>query len=143
MQNLNYTFSVYSIEVSITPGSYNIIKDTNCCSESYMTGYTNSSLFSSVCGSFTGTGLFDWYNRTILATGVTENYLFYPYYNSGTTKCMVSGGSYQEIVTISSDYNVLGKVIKVSNNKTYTVSSLVELPPTVTWTPSIIYSGCP
>lgn len=144
VQNLDYTFSVYYIEETVSPpGSYTIIKDTNCCSEAYMTGYTNSSLFSSDCGSFTGTGLFDWYNRTVLEVGLSDDYLFYPYYNSGTTKCMVSGGSNQEIVTISSNYNVLGKYIKFPNNKSYNVSSLVELPPTVTWTPGIIYSGCP
>ena len=146
VQNLDYNFSVYKIEPSVTSGSYNIYNYSGCCSQSYMTGFTNNNVYSGSCGSFTGTGLFDWYNRTILATGVTENYLFYPYYNSGTTKCMVSGGSNQEIVTISSDYNVLGKVIsivKTPNPISYTVSSLANLPPTVTWTPGIIYSGCP
>lgn len=144
VQNLDYTFSAYYIEETVSPpGSYTIIKDTNCCSESYMTGYTNSSLFSSYCGSFTGTGLFDWYNRTVLATGVTENYLFYPYYNSGTTKCMVSGGSINEVVTISSNYNVLGKGITVSNGLRYCVDSLTSLEPTVTWNPnSTILQGC-
>ena len=136
VQNLDYTFSVYSIEESITPGSYDIIKDTDCCSESYMVLYTNSYLDSTGCGSFTGTGLFDWYNRTILATGVTENYLFYPYYNSGTTKCMVSGGSINEVVTISSNYNVLGKGITASDGRLYCVDSLTNLEPTVTWNPT-------
>lgn len=142
VQNIDYSLSVYTIE-SNGPGSYEIINYSGCCSQSYMTGLTNNIVYSGSCGSFTGTGLFDWYNRTVLATGLTENYLFYPYYNSGTTKCMVSGGSNQEIVTISSNYNVLGKYIKFPNNKSYNVSSLVELPPTVTWTPGIIYSGCP
>lgn len=145
VQNIDYSLSVYTIELN-GPGSYEIINYSGCCSQSYMTGLTNNIVYSGSCGSFTGTGLFDWYNRTVLATGLTENYLFYPYYNSGTTKCMVSGGSNQEIVTISSNYNVLGKVIsivKTPNPISYTVSSLVELPPTVTWTPGIIYSGCP
>jgi len=143
VQNIDYSLSVYTIEPGLTPGSYDIINYSGCCSQSYMTGLTNNNVYSGSCGSFTGTGLFDWYNRTVLEVGLSEDYLFYPYYNSGTTKCMVSGGSNQEIVTISSDYNVLGKYIKLPNNKSYNVSSLVELPPTVTWTPGIIYSGCP
>ena len=143
VQNLDYTFSVYSLSGGTTPGTYDILNYSGCCSQSYMTGFTNNSVYSSDCGSYTGTGLFDWYNRTVLASGLDNKYLFYPYYDSGTTKCMVSGGSNQEIVTISSNYNVLGKYIKFPNNKSYNVSSLVELPPTVTWTPGIIYSGCP
>ena len=142
VQNIDYSLSVYTIEPN-GPGSYEIINYSGCCSQSYMTGLTNNNVYSGSCGSFTGTGLFDWYNRTVLEVGLSEDYLFYPYYNSGTTKCMVSGGSNQEIVTISSNYNVLGKYIKFPNNKSYNVSSLVELPPTVTWTPGIIYSGCP
>ena len=146
VQNLDYNFSVYKIEPSVTSGSYNIYNYSGCCSQSYMTGFTNNSVFSSDCGPFTGTGLFDWYNRTVLNVGLNNNYLFYPYYNSGTTKCMVSGGSNQEIVTISSNYNVLGKYIKIvktPNDISYNVTSLVDLEPTVTWTPGIIYSGCP
>ena len=145
VQNLDYTFSVYSLS-GATPGTYNILNYSGCCSQSYMTGFTNNSVYSSDCGSYTGTGLFDWYNRTVSGSSLDEKYLFHPYYNSGTTKCMVSGGSNQEIVTISSNYNVLGKVIsivKTPNPISYTVSSLVDLPPTVTWTPGIIYSGCP
>jgi len=142
VQNIDYTLSVYTIEPN-GPGSYEIINYSGCCSQSFMTELTNNNVYSGSCGSFTGTGLFDWYNRIILETGVTENYLFYPYYNSGTTKCMVSGGSNQEIVTISSNYDVLGKYIRFVNNKSYNVTSLVDLPPTVTWTPGIIYSGCP
>jgi hypothetical protein len=143
VQNLDYSFSAYYIEESITPGSYNIVKDTNCCSESYMTGYTNNSVFSSDCGSFTGTGLFDWYNRTVSEVGLSEDYLFYPYYNSGTTKCMVSGGSVNEVVTIPSTYDVLGKGITADNGLRYCVDSLTILEPTVTWTLNkTILAGC-
>jgi hypothetical protein len=148
VQNLDYTFSVYSLS-GATPGTYNILNYSGCCSQSYMTGFTNNSVYSSDCGSYTGTGLFDWYNRTVSGSSLDEKYLFHPYYNSGTTKCMVSGGSNQEIVTISSDYNVLGKNInfnKTLNGSTYfvsyTVSSLVNLPPTVVWTPGSIYDIC-
>lgn len=142
VQNLDYTFSVYYIEESITPGSYTIIKDTNCCSESYMSGYTNSGLFSSDCGSFTGSGLFDWYNRTVLEFDLSEDYLFYPYYDLETDQCMVSGGTIEEVVTISEIYPVLNKVIKSDEGICYEVKSIVTSASTITWVPPTIYEDC-
>ena len=142
VQNSDYTFSVYTIEESIIPGSYNIIKDINCCSETYMSGYTNSDSFSSDCGSFTGNGVFDWYNRTILATGLGEDYLFYPYYDSETSQCLVSGNGNTEIVTITDNYSVLNKVIKSDEGICYDVKSIVTSASTITWTPPTKYVDC-
>jgi len=142
VQNLDYSFSAYSIEPGLTPGSYNIIKDTNCCSESYMSGYTNTGVFSSDCGSFTGTGLFDWYNRSVTEFELSEDYLFYPYYNSTTSQCMVSGNTITEVVTINDKYTVLNKIIKSDDGICYEVKSIVTSASTITWTPPITYIYC-
>jgi hypothetical protein len=136
VQNIDYSLSVYTIEPGITSGSYDIINYSGCCSQSFMTGLTNNNVYSGSCGSFTGTGLFDWYNRIVNELDMDENYLFYPYYNSGTTKCMVSGGSVNEVVTIPSTYDVLGKGITADNGLIYCVDSLTILEPTVTWNPN-------